>query len=59
MYNINDKVIVNPQDYPTSFWEGVIISKRKSKYGWMTYKVKYDCGGMFLTASFTEKEITK
>lgn len=53
----NDKVIVTPVSYPTVKWEGVVLSVRKHKYLGHVYKVKYNCGGMFLTGSFQDKEL--
>lgn len=49
------KVILTPQSYPTVKWDGEILGSRKGKYG-VTFKIKYDCGGMMLTGSFSAKE---
>lgn len=53
----SDKVIVTPISYPNVKWDGIILSIRKHKYLGLIYKVKYDCGGMFLTDNFQEKEL--
>ena len=52
-----NKVTVTPVSYPNVKWDGIIISIRKHKYLGLMYKVKYDCGGMFLTGNFQEKEL--
>lgn len=56
MFKKGDKVIVTPVSYPTVKWLGEIISTRNTKYG-IKYKVSYDCGGMMLADSFSEKEL--
>ena len=53
----SNKVNVTPVSYPTVKWEGIILSIRKHKYLGRIYKVQYDCGGMFLTGNFQEKEL--